>query len=96
MQKMRQGDSSRPFYFSKMLYMTHPATGRRADVVQVSLCTSQWHRKYVSNETPHNVSVKCHQGVSVVRLHDNLLEFRDVSTRRNDDVPLVRLHDVSR
>ena len=36
------------------------------------------------------------QGVSVVRLHDVLLEHRDdVSNGRNNDVPSVRLKQVS-
>ena len=36
------------------------------------------------------------QNVSVVGLHNNLLERRnDVSKGRNNDVPSVRLHDVS-
>ena len=43
-------------------YVSHPATRRRSDVVTTSLCTSQWRRRYVSNETPSDVSV--------VRLYD--------------------------
>ena len=36
------------------------------------------------------------QDVSVVRLHDVLLERHNgVSKGRNKDVPLLRLHDVS-
>ena len=35
---------------------------RQQDVVTTSLCTSQWRRRYVSNETPNDFSV--------VRLHD--------------------------
>ena len=36
------------------------------------------------------------QDVSVTRLHDALLERRDdVSRGRNNEVPLVRLHNVS-
>ena len=36
-----------------------------------------------------------HQGVSVVRLRDVLLERRnDISKGRNNEVPSVRLHDV--
>ena len=52
---------------------THPATRRRSDVVMTSLCMSQWHRRYVSNETPNDVSV--------VRLHGILLERRDDVSR---------------
>ena len=54
----------------------------------MSLCTSQRRRRYVSNETPNNVSV--------VRLHAVLLECGDdVSRGRYDDFPSVRLHNVS-
>ena len=74
----------------------HPATRRRSDVVTTSLCTSQWRRRYVSNETPNDVTVERRQDVSVVPLHDVLLVCRvDVPWERNDDVPSVRLHDVS-
>ena len=66
---------------------THPATRRRSDVVTTSLCMSQWPRRYVSNETPNDVSV--------VRLHGIILDCRDdVSRGRNSDVPSVRLLDV--
>ena len=52
--------------------------------------------KQISNETPNDVSVVRHQGVSVVRLHKVLLERRDDFSRgRNNDVLLLRLHDVS-
>ena len=68
---------------------THPATRRRSDAVTTSLCMSQWRRRYVSNETPNDVSV--------VRLHGILLERRDdVSRGRNNDGPSVRLLDVPR
>ena len=61
-----------------------------------SPCTSQRRRKYISNETPNKVSVECRQDVSVVFLHDILLECCNNVTRgRNNDVTLVRLHDVS-
>ena len=51
---------------------------------------------YVSNKTPNNVSMERHQNVSVVRVHDVLLERRNnVSSWRNNNVPSVRLHDVS-
>ena len=55
----------------------HPATIRRGDVVTTSLCTSQRRRKYVSNETPYDVWMECRQDVSVVLLHNVLLERRD-------------------
>ena len=38
--------------------LSHPATRRRGDGVTTSLCTSQRRRKYVSNETPNNVSME--------------------------------------
>ena len=76
--------------------MTHPAKRRHGDVVTTSLCTSQRCRRYVSNETPNDISVERRQDVSVVRLHGVLLVYRDhVSRGRNDDVSSVRLHDVS-
>ena len=52
------------------LKISHPATRRRSDAVTTSLCTSQWRCRYVSNETPNDVSVERRQDVSVVRLHD--------------------------
>ena len=64
------------------------ATRCRGDVIMTSLCRSQWCRRYVSNETPNDISV--------AGLHDALLVCRDdVSWGRNGDVPSVRLHDVS-
>ena len=65
-----------------------PAPWRRGDVVTNSFCTSQRHCRYVLNETPNDVSV--------VLLHDVLLECCDGFSRGcNNDVPSVRLHDVS-
>ena len=82
--------------FTKILTLYHPATRRRGDVVTTSLYTSQWRRRYVSNETPNDVSVERRQVASVVRLHDVLLEHRDNVLRGlNNDVPSARLHDVS-
>ena len=75
---------------------SHSALTRRGDLVTTSLCTSQWRRRYVPNETPSDVSMERRQDVSVVRLHDVILERRnDVSKGRNNDVPSVRFHDVS-
>ena len=69
---------------------------RRGDVVATSLCTSQRCRRYVSNETPNDVSMVHRQDVSVVRVHNVLLEYRDdVSRGRSNNFPPVRLHDVS-
>ena len=74
----------------------HPATRHRRNVVTTSLCTSQRRRRYVSNETPNDVSMERHQDVSVVRLRDILLERRDdVSRGRNNEALSVRLHDFS-
>ena len=65
----------------------NPATRRRGDVVTTSLYTSQQRRRYVSNETPSDVSVKRRQVVSVVYLRDVLWERRDDVLRgRNNDV----------
>ena len=76
--------------------LTYPTTRRHSDVVTTSLCTSQRRRSYVSNETANVVSVKRSQDVSVLRLNDILLELRDdVSRGRNNNVPLVRLLDVT-
>ena len=62
----------------------------------MSLCKSQRRRRYVSNETLNDVSVECRQELSVVRLHDVLLERRDdISWGCNNDVSSVRLHNVS-
>ena len=56
--------------------------------------------KQGSNETPNNVSVVRYQNVSVVRIHFvPLLSLYNVScksqTNRLNNVPLVRLHQVS-
>ena len=76
--------------------LTHLATRRRGDVVTTSLCTFQRRRRYVSNETPNDVSVERRQEVSAVCLHDVLLVCcNDISTRCNDDVPSIRLYNVS-
>ena len=53
-------------------------------------------RRYVSNETPNDVSMERCEDVSMVRLYDVLLESRnDVSKGCNNDAPSLRLHDVS-
>ena len=76
----------------KKLVPTHPAK----DVVATSPCTSQRHRKYFPNETPNDVSLERRQDVSLVCPHNVLLERRDdVFKGHNNDVPSVRLHDVS-
>ena len=54
--------------------MSHPALRRRVDIAATSLCTSQQCRRYVSNETPNDVSMEHGQDLSVVRLCDLLLE----------------------
>ena len=75
---------------------THPARGRRDDVVATYFCLPQQRGMYVSNETPNDVQVKRRQVVSVVRLQDVIKERRDnVSRVCNSDIPLARLHDVS-
>ena len=58
-------------------FLSHPATRRHGDVVVTSLCTSQRLHRYVSNETPNNVSVERLKDVSVVLLQDVLLVCRD-------------------
>ena len=56
----------------------------------------QRHWRSLTNETPNDVSVERHQDLSVVRIHRVLLERRDeVLRRRKNDVPSVRLHNVS-
>ena len=77
-------------------FFTHPASRPRSDVVTTSLCMSQQRRSYISDETPNNVSVEGRQDVSVVRFHDILLErCNDISRGHNNNVPSVRLPDVS-
>ena len=76
--------------------LIHPAIRRRGDVVTTCLWTSQRRRKNVPNETLNNVSLERRLDVSMVHLHNVLLERRDyVLKGRHNDVPLVRLHDVS-
>ena len=70
---------------------------RQQDVVTTSFCVSQGRWKYISNETPSDVSMEHRQDFSVVCLHNILLERRDdVSSGRNNDVSSVRLHDISK
>ena len=81
--------------FSQIKIISHPALRFRGDVAATSLCTSQWRRRYVSNETPNDVSMERRQDVSVMRLSDVLLErHNDVSKGRNNNAPSLRLHDV--
>ena len=75
--------------------VSHPALRRRGDVAATSLCTSQRRRRYVSNETPNDVSMERRQDVSVVRLYVLLERHNDVSKGCNNDAPSLRLHDVS-
>ena len=79
----------RKIFNTSIRNLFHPAARCRGDVVATSLCTFQRRHRYVSNETPNDFSVERRQDVSVVSLHDVLLECHD------DDVPSVRLHDVS-
>ena len=82
--------------FAKFLRKSHLATKRRDDVLMTSLCTLQWRRRYVSNETPNNVSMERRQDVSMVCLHDILLERCDGASKgRNNDVSSVRFRDVT-
>ena len=75
---------------------THHATRRRGDVVITSLCNPRRRCRYVSNETPIDVSQERLHNISVVRLYNVLLERRDdVSRGRINAVPSVRLHNVS-
>ena len=75
---------------------THPTTRRHDYVVTTSLCTPLRHRRYVSNETPNDVSTGRPQDVSVVCLYNISLERTDdVSRGRNNDIPSVYLNDVS-
>ena len=43
--------------------MSHLAARRRSDIVMASVYTSQGRRRYVSNETPNDVSVERFQEV---------------------------------
>ena len=73
-----------------------PVIRLRGGLVATLLCTSQWRRRYVPNETPNDVLVERRQGVSVVRLYDVVLEHcDDVLKGRSNDVLSARLHDVS-
>ena len=59
---------------------THPTLRRHGDAVTTSLSMSQRRRRYGPNETPNNVSMERRQDVSVVCLHEVLLErCNDVS-----------------
>ena len=79
-----------------MLNRFHSVRRRCSDVVTTSLCTSQRRRRYVSNETPNDVSMERRHDVSVVRLHDVLLERPEDALRGcNNNVPSERLHTVS-
>ena len=93
---MTNGSDSPEINKASDLFISHPATRRRGDVVTTSLCTSQRRRRNASNETPNDVSVERRQDVSVVRLNDVLqVCCDDFSRGRNNDVPSVPLDDVS-
>ena len=69
---------------------------RQEDVVTTFFCLSQQRHMYVSDEISNDVSLERLQDVSVVCLHDVVKERRDNILRvRNNNVPLVSLHDVS-
>ena len=58
--------------------------------------TSWRRRRYVSNETPNDVSLEHRQDVSVVRLNNVFFgRHNDVSKGRNNDALSLRLLDVS-
>ena len=83
-------------HFTKVLNLfnliqpSHPAIKRRGYVVTMSLCASQQRHRYVSNETPNDVSVERRQDISVACFHNVLLDCcEDISRRRNGDVPSV-------
>ena len=79
--------------FLQAYYLT---TSCHSDVITTSFCKSQPRCSYVSNESPNDVSVELCQDVSVVRLHDILLEhYGNVSRGCYNGVPSVRLLDVS-
>ena len=79
-----------------ILYGIPPGIKRSCDIAATSQCTSQRLRRYVSNETPNDVSMERRQDVSVVRLDDLLSErHNDVSKGRSNDAPSLRLQDVS-
>ena len=82
-------------YQTKCVY-AQPTLRRCGNVAATSLCTSQWRRRYVSNETPSDASIERHQDVSVVHLYDVLLErHNDDWNGRNNDAPPLRLHYIS-
>ena len=71
--------------------MTHPAIWRRGDVVTTCLCT-QVRPKWNTQRRLVGTSPRHLKGC----LHDVLLERGDDFLKgRNNDVPSVRLHDVS-
>ena len=75
---------------------TRPVTGGCGDVAALSPCTSQQCHSYASTDTHNEVLMEHRQDISVVRLHDVILKRRqNASRRRNNNVPSVRLHDVS-
>ena len=73
-----------------MKVAVHPALRRRGDVGTTSLCTSQLRGRYVPNQEPNDILMERRQDVSVVCLHEVLLERRNnVSKECNNDVPSV-------
>ena len=75
---------------------THTATRRRGDIVTTPLYTYQQRHRHVPNETPNNVLMESSQDISMVHLHDVLLErHNDVVRGRSNNVPSVPLHDAS-
>ena len=75
---------------------TRPVTRGYDDVATLSLCTSQQSRSYVSTDTHNEVLMEHHQDISVVRLHNIILERRHNASRGRNNVLSARLHDVSK
>ena len=72
--------------------ITHPALRRRGDVAATSLCTSQQRRRYVSNETPNDVSMERHQDISGCV---STTSYWNVITTSQKDVTTTPHHYVS-
>ena len=69
-------------YFKTLI--SHSAARLPGNVVTTSFCTSQRRRRYLSIETPNDVSVELRQDVSEVRLHDVCFHWFVVTTSQGD------------
>ena len=91
--KLTQNNYLDKYSYSEYFFNpTHLATRPRGNFVTTSLYRFEQHGRYVSNETPNDVSVERRPDISVVRIHGvPLVYLYNVSNK----VAVIRFHHVS-